>query len=111
MSKNIKSKIMAIALISLISLNAIYNGMMNYEIPVNAQSISDLEEVKRENSKKISELQEAVQAANAKLSKSEKDENAKLEYKVALDEKMKLQNQNIDLVMQQMNSLEESIRL
>lgn len=111
MSKNIKSKIISIALISLISLNAIYNGIMNYEIPVNAQSISDLEEVKRENSKKISQLQEAVQAANAKLNKSEKDENAKLEYKFALDEKMKLQNQNIDLVMQQMNSLEESIHL
>ena len=60
-----------LALISLISLNAIYNGIMNYEIPVNAQSISDLEEVKRENSKKISQLQEAVQAANAKLNKSD----------------------------------------
>ena len=110
MKKSLKAKILALSLIALISFNSyIFNDTKS--TPVKAtQTIEELEQLKDANKKKIEQLEEEISQAQLKYDTLVNDENSKKEYKDSLNEKIELQNQNIDYVMSQINKIDEDIK-
>lgn len=78
--------------------------------PVHAeQTVDELEQMKEENKKRIEMLQDEIDSAKEKYDTIVTDEKLKSDYKEALNEKMALQNQNIDYVASQIDRLDEQI--
>ncbi len=74
-----------------------------------ADAIDNLEDEKNSNSDKISELEKEIAEAEKLLEQSENDENAKIAYQNAVQEKMNLQQENILYVEKQISALETDI--
>lgn len=74
-----------------------------------AEAIDNLEDEKNDNSDKIAELEQEIAEAEEKLKQSEDDENAKLVYQQAVQEKMNLQQENILYIEKQISALEAEI--
>ncbi|MBP1565838.1 MAG: peptidoglycan DD-metalloendopeptidase family protein [Oscillospiraceae bacterium] len=110
MNKSLKAKLLAFSIIGLISINScIHNNTKDTDYIKATQTIEELETLKVENNKKIEQLQEEIKKSQAEYDSILKDENAKLEYQNALNEKIELQNQNINYVVGQINQLDEDI--
>ena len=78
--------------------------------PVHAeQTVDELEQLKEENKKRIELLQSEIDSAKEKYDSIVNDEKLKSDYREALNEKMALQNQNIDYVASQIDRLDEQI--
>lgn len=79
--------------------------------PVSAElTQAELEQQKIDNEKKIEELQKEIEEAKKQYESIVADENVKLEYQDALNEKIYLQNENISVVVEQMNQIDEEIQ-
>ncbi|MGN0607357.1 MAG: murein hydrolase activator EnvC family protein [Oscillospiraceae bacterium] len=74
-----------------------------------SDKIDNLESIKSGNSDKINELQKEIDEAEKKLQKSKDDEQAKLTYQNAVEEKIVLQQENILYIEKQINALEDDI--
>lgn len=109
MKKSLKSKILAFSIVGLLSFN-MFQGIQICPATVGAtQTIEELEVLKDENKKKIAELQDEILKAQEQYENISKDENAKLSYQNALNEKIELQNQNIEYVMTQIDQIDADI--
>jgi murein DD-endopeptidase MepM/ murein hydrolase activator NlpD len=75
-----------------------------------ADTIDNLESEKSNNSDKIAELQQEIENAQKILEQSKDDEQAKLNYQNALEEKMNLQQENILYIEKQISALESNIQ-
>ena len=73
------------------------------------QTVDELEQLKEENKKRIELLQSEIDSAKEKYDSIVNDEKLKSDYREALNEKMALQNQNIDYVASQIDRLDEQI--
>jgi len=76
-----------------------------------SDAIDNLEVEKNSNSQKIEKLQEEIENAQQVLKQSQNDEQAKLDYQNALEEKMNLQQENILYIEKQISALENDIGL
>lgn len=112
MKKSICSKIIALTIIGLISVNS-YTFTECRKSQISAapseDEIEQLEILKDANEKKITELKEKIEAAQLQFDAVSEDENAKIEYQNTLNDKIRLQNENIQLVRDQMDKLDEEI--
>ena len=75
-----------------------------------ADTIDSLENQKSGNSDKIAQLQQEIENAQKILEQSKDDEQAKLDYQKALEEKMNLQQENILYIEKQISALEYDIQ-
>ncbi len=109
MNKSLKAKILALSLIGIISFNSyIFNDTKT--MPIKAtQTIEELEALKEENNEKIKQLQAEITQAKEQYDTIVSDEKLKVEYQNSLNEKIELQNQNIDYVMTQINKIDNEI--
>ncbi len=108
MNRKIISGILAICIAGLMTFDSVtlcdtYNGVSA------AQSIEELEQLKKENSEKIAEIKEKIAQSKEIISEIEDDEEAKKEYQENLNKKIELQNQNIDYVVSQINKIDAEI--
>ena len=109
MIKKYKIKMLTIVLISLMSFNSfVYKYNYKYDY-VKSESILDLEELKRQNDVKINELEKSLTSAKNYLTSSEEDEISKKNYQDNLNQKIILQNQNIEYVQQQISDLGKNL--
>lgn len=110
MKKNFKSTLTA-CLSALAILTNVCSGMPLHvsSISDNEQAFNDLEVQKELNNEKIQALQDEIAKAKEQFAAIEADETAKLEYKNALNEKIELQNQNIDYVAEQISMIDDKI--
>lgn len=125
MNNNTSKRILAYTIAGILSFN-LCGSAVTLSAPVKAaHTVAELENMKDENKKKIAELQAQIADAQKQYDKIEEDEFAKGEYRDALNEKIYLQNQNIEYVsgqieqidaeigenLKQINELEEEISL
>lgn len=108
MNRKIISGILAVCIAGMMSFDSVpscdtYSGVSA------AQSIEELEQLKRENSEKIAEIKEKIAQSKEIIEDIEKDEEAKKEYQDNLNRKIDLQNQNIDYVVSQINKIDDEI--
>lgn len=94
----------------LIAANTVFTPL-HTSSPVRAEmTVAELEEQKAENDKKIEELKKEIEEARKQYDSVVSDENAKLEYQDALNQKIVLQNENIGVVVEQMNQIDADIK-
>lgn len=109
MKKSLKTRILAFGIVGLLSFGWSGNASL-LSAPVKAtQSLEELETLKDENKKKIAELQDKILKAQNEYDALTLDENAKLEYQNALNQKITLQNQNIKYVGEQIDKINADI--
>ncbi|MDO5149446.1 MAG: murein hydrolase activator EnvC family protein [Oscillospiraceae bacterium] len=109
MNKNTSKRILAYTVAGILSFNLCSYAVTLYAPAKAAQSVSELENMKNENKKKIAELQAQIADAQKQYDKIEEDESAKEEYRDALNEKIYLQNQNIEYVSGQIEQIDAEI--
>ncbi len=86
-----------------------YSSVLSSDEESIADAIDNLEDEKNNNSDKIAELEKEISEAEKLLEQSEDDENAKIAYQNAVQEKMNLQQENILYVEKQISALETDI--
>lgn len=72
-------------------------------------AIDDLQNAKNDNNDKIDELQQEIEKSQELIKKSQDNEEAKISYQKALEEKMNLQQENILYIEKQISALENDI--
>ena len=72
-------------------------------------AIDDLQDAKNNNNDKIDELQKEIEKSQELMKKSQDNEEAKISYQKALEEKMNLQQENILYIEKQISTLESDI--
>ena len=72
-------------------------------------AIDDLQNAKNDNNDKIDELQQEIEKSQELMKKSQDNEEAKISYQKALEEKMNLQQENILYIEKQISALENDI--
>lgn len=111
MKRSLCIKLLSLSLIGLISFNSYIFNNKPETIQVKAtQTVEELETLKAENQKKIEQLQEKILQAKNQYDSISKDETAKLEYQDSLNEKISLQNQNIQYVRDQIDKIDIDIQ-
>ena len=88
MNKNTSKRILAYTVAGILSFNLCSSAVTLYAPAKAAQSVSELENMKNENKKKIAELQAQIADAQKQYDRIEEDESAKEEYRDALNEKI-----------------------
>ena len=110
MNKSLKAKLLAFSVMGLVWVNSFIQNDIKSTDYINAtQTIEELEVLKTENEKKIKQLQEEIKKSQEKYATIVEDEKAKLEYQETLNEKIALQNQNIDYVVNQIKQIDDDI--
>lgn len=110
MNKSLKVKLLAFSVMGLVWVNSFIQNDIKSTDYINAtQTIEELEVLKTENEKKIKQLQEEIKKSQEKYATIVEDEKAKLEYQETLNEKIALQNQNIDYVVNQIKQIDDDI--
>ena len=110
MNKHFAKIISAFSLSAAVSLSSFcYTPVTAFSPDEAEKSISELEDLKEENKKKIADLEQEIEAYQAKYDDVISDENDKTEYRNALTEKMELQSQNIDFVAGQIAKIDNEI--
>ena len=109
MNKNTSKRILAYTVAGILSFNLCSSAVTLYAPAKAAQSVSELENMKNENKKKIAELQAQIADAQKQYDRIEENESAKEEYRDALNKKMHLQNQNIEYVSGQIEQIDAEI--
>ena len=109
MNKNTSKRILAYTVAGILSFNLCSSAVTLYAPAKAAQSVSELENMKNENKKKIAELQAQIADAQKQYDRIEENESAKEEYRDALNKKIYLQNQNIEYVSGQIEQIDAEI--
>ncbi|MDO5559335.1 MAG: peptidoglycan DD-metalloendopeptidase family protein [Oscillospiraceae bacterium] len=104
-----KIKVFAFLVAAFLSIN-MYTVNRAPGVQVTADTVSDLEKLKDENNQKIKKLQDEINAAQAQYDNLEQDEIAKNLYIDSLNQKIDLQNQNIQYVKDQMDQIDADIK-
>ncbi len=77
---------------------------------LSAKSLTELDSMKIKNNLRLEELQKSIEKLKKQLESSTKTETSKKEYRDRLNEKITLQNQNLELVVRQINMLETEVQ-
>lgn len=80
------------------------------EDPVGNKSIQELETLKVKNNLKLEELQRGIEKSRKEFESTSKTEKSKKEYRDKLNEKIKVQNQNLEYLVRQINQLESEVQ-
>lgn len=105
MSKNkrtIRRLISAVLCFSLIAVGMTSQWSPLQELPVSAKTLEELQEERKNNEQKIAEKQKELDALQSDLKENE-------EYQKTLQEKITLQQQNLDLVSEELERIQDSI--
>ncbi len=73
------------------------------------RSIDELDSLKVKNNVRLDTLQRGIEKARKQYENAEKNESAKKEYYKKLNEKIELQNQNLECTIRQINMLEAEV--